>query len=116
MVTLTGVVPSALYRYQFALSLSLTVNVPPAVKTESIAKPVTPAIVICCPFCNSCVLAIWTCPGFAWVILLIVTVSAVEIPWSVAVAPEVLPVIFSPVVNDVASKIFKWVNISISNR
>ena len=117
VVQLTGVIPSSLYKYQFTLPLSLTVNVPPVVTTESIAQELpTPAIVICCPSCNWWVVAIWTSAGFDWVILLIVTVSAVEIPWTTPVAPEVPPVTVSPVVNDVASKIFKWENISISNR
>ena len=52
-VVLTVVVPSALYNFQVVAVLSLTVNTPPVVTTESIAQELpTPAIVICCPSCK----------------------------------------------------------------
>ena len=55
-------------------------------------------------------------PGFATDIAPTAFVVTVDKLSTVAVAPEVPPVIFSPVVNEVFDVMFKCVNILISNR
>ena len=116
-VTFCDVVPFAPNNSNwFALGF-LTVN-------TSVAWTAAPPIVklgvknlICCPSFNPWPVE-FTTPGFATVILpeVIAFDVVVDKLSTVAVAPEVLPVIFSPVVNVVFDVIFKCVNILISNR
>ena len=115
-VTFWLVVPSEPNNEKVFTPGFLTVNTVVAVATaESIVKPVVPEIVTCWPSLN-----LWpvhvTILGFATVIPVIATVSTFVIDSTVAVAPEVLPVTFSPVVNACAVWIFKCVNKLMSNK
>ena len=76
--------------------------------------PPTPVIVTCWPSLN--LFADVITIGSACVAPVIVALSVVDTDWTVAVAPEVLPVTVSPVVNACAVLMFKCVNKTISKR
>ena len=107
--------PSESNNSKVLLVAFLTVNVPDDTVDESalIKEPDDPAI--CWPSTNPWLEAVITV-GVACVKLSTASVPFTYTLSTIAVAPEVLPVIFSPAEKLVLVVKFKWVNISISNK